>query len=80
LKRRCRRRRSASFDSEQLIEDFWQAVAANALCNLHIVLHHGRNSHHIAEADVQGRWPRAADGTWNIDPREDGVPSTKGLL
>src|SRR5688572_1398899 len=30
------------FDSE-LVEDFWQALAANALCNLHIVLHHGRN-------------------------------------
>ena len=25
-------------------------VAANALCNLHVVLHHGRNSHHISEA------------------------------
>ncbi len=37
------------FDSE-LVEDFWQAVAANALMNLHVVLHHGRNSHHIAEA------------------------------
>src|SRR5437868_12954816 len=36
------------FDSE-LVEDFFQALAANALCNLHVVLHHGRNSHHIAE-------------------------------
>src|SRR5262245_26962529 len=26
------------FDS-QLVEDFWQAAAANALCNLHVVLH-----------------------------------------
>src|SRR5918994_2865822 len=37
------------FDSE-LVEDFWQAVAANALCNLHILVHYGRNGHHIAEA------------------------------
>ena len=37
------------FDSE-LVADFWQAFAANALANLHVVLHHGRNSHHIAEA------------------------------
>src|SRR3954466_3990102 len=29
------------FDSE-LVEDFWQALAANCLCNLHVVLHHGR--------------------------------------
>ena len=35
------------FDSE-LVEVFWQAVAANALCNLHVVLHYGRNSHHIS--------------------------------
>ena len=28
------------FDS-QLVEVFWQAVAANALMNLHFVLHHG---------------------------------------
>src|SRR2546423_946250 len=28
------------FDSE-LVEDFWQATAANALMNLHVLLHHG---------------------------------------
>ena len=28
------------FDTE-LVEDFWQAFSANALCNLHIVLHYG---------------------------------------
>src|SRR4051812_528151 len=37
------------FDSE-LVEDFWQAVAANALCNLHVKVHYGRNGHHVAEA------------------------------
>ena len=37
------------FDSE-LVEDFWQAFAANALCNLHVLVHYGRNSHHIGEA------------------------------
>jgi imidazoleglycerol-phosphate dehydratase len=36
------------FDS-QLVEDFWHAVAANALCNLHVLVHYGRNSHHISE-------------------------------
>jgi imidazoleglycerol-phosphate dehydratase len=36
------------FDTE-LIEEFWQAVAANAAMNLHLVLHHGTNSHHISE-------------------------------
>ncbi len=66
------------FDSE-LVEDFWQAVAANALCNLHVVLHHGRNSHHIAEAIFKAS-ARALRMAVEADPRMTGVPSTKGTL
>jgi imidazoleglycerol-phosphate dehydratase len=66
------------FDSE-LVEDFWQAVAANALCNLHVLLHHGRNSHHIAEAVFKSA-ARALRMAVEPDPRIPGVPSTKGTL
>jgi imidazoleglycerol-phosphate dehydratase len=66
------------FDS-QLVEDFWQAVAANALCNLHVVLHHGRNSHHISEAIFKAA-ARALRMAVANDPRMTGVPSTKGTL
>ncbi|MCE9552751.1 MAG: imidazoleglycerol-phosphate dehydratase HisB [Planctomycetes bacterium] len=66
------------FDSE-LVEDFWQATAANALCNLHILVHHGRNSHHIAEAIFKGT-ARALRMAVEADPRMPGVPSTKGTL
>jgi len=66
------------FDS-QLVEDFWQSVAANALCNLHVVLHHGRNSHHISEAVFKSA-ARALRMAVEIDPRTPGVPSTKGTL
>ena len=66
------------FDSE-LVEDFWQAAAANALCNLHVVLHHGRNSHHISEAIFKGT-ARALRMAVEPDPRMTGVPSTKGTL
>ncbi len=66
------------FDS-QLVEDFWQAVAANALCNLHIVLHHGRNSHHISEAIFKAT-ARALRMAVEVDTRATGVPSTKGVL
>lgn len=66
------------FDSE-LVEDFWQAVAANALCNLHVVLHHGRNSHHIAEGIFKAT-ARALRMAVEHDPRMTGVPSTKGTL
>ncbi len=66
------------FDSE-LVEDFWQAVAAHALCNLHVVLHHGRNSHHIAEAIFKAT-ARALRMAVDVDPHTRGVPSTKGVL
>ena len=66
------------FDSE-LVEDFWQATSANALCNLHVILHHGRNSHHISEAIFKAA-ARALRMAFEMDPRAVGVPSTKGTL
>jgi imidazoleglycerol-phosphate dehydratase len=66
------------FDSE-LVEDFWQAVAANALCNLHVLVHYGRNSHHISEAIFKAA-ARALRTAVESDPRMTGVPSTKGTL
>lgn len=66
------------FDSE-LVEDFWYAFASNALCNLHVLLHYGRNSHHIAEAIFKAA-ARALRSACTIDPRQSGVPSTKGTL
>lgn len=66
------------FDSE-LVEDFWQATAANSLCNLHVLLHHGRNSHHISEAIFKST-ARALRMAIESDPRQTGVPSTKGTL
>jgi imidazoleglycerol-phosphate dehydratase len=70
--------RIGDFDSE-LVEDFWQALAANALCNLHILVHYGRNSHHISEAIFKCA-ARALRMAVEADPRVTGVPSTKGTL
>ncbi len=66
------------FDSE-LVEEFWRAMAANALCNLHILVHYGRNSHHISEAIFKAA-ARALRMAAEPDPRITGVPSTKGTL
>ncbi|MEX0610596.1 MAG: imidazoleglycerol-phosphate dehydratase HisB [Pirellulales bacterium] len=66
------------FDTE-LVEEFWQAVAANALCNLHVLVHYGRNSHHISEAIFKAA-ARALRMAIETDPRMTGVPSTKGTL
>ena len=70
--------RIGQFDSE-LVEAFWQAAAANALMNLHVVLHHGRNGHHISEAVFKAT-ARALRMAAEPDPRMPGVPSTKGTL
>ncbi len=66
------------FESE-LVYDFWQAFSANAACNLHVILHYGRNSHHIAEGIFKAV-ARSLRFAAEIDPRQTGVPSTKGVL
>jgi imidazoleglycerol-phosphate dehydratase len=66
------------FDTE-LVEDFFQAFAANALCNLHVLVHYGRNNHHISEAIFKSA-ARALRQAVEADPRMTGVPSTKGTL
>jgi len=67
-----------TFDSE-LVEHFWQSFAANSHSNLHVVLHHGRNSHHIAECVFKAT-ARAIRMAAESDPRSDAIPSTKGVL
>jgi imidazoleglycerol-phosphate dehydratase len=67
-----------NFNAE-LGEEFWRAVANAAAMNLHIVLHYGRNTHHILEAVFKAT-ARALRMAVEIDPRTSGVPSTKGVL
>ena len=66
------------FDSE-LIEEFWNAVAGNACMNLHLLLHYGRNSHHISEALFKAI-ARALRVAVAVDVRQLGIPSTKGAI
>ena len=47
--------------------------------NLHVLLHHGRNSHHISEAIFKST-ARALRMAVEPDSRMPGVPSTKGTL
>ena len=67
-----------SFDAE-LVEEFWRAAVTHAQMNLHVLLQHGRNSHHIAEAVFKGA-ARALAAAVERDQRVKGVPSTKGKL
>jgi len=67
-----------TFDA-QLVEVFWESVAATAGANVHALLHHGRNGHHIAEAVFKAA-ARALRTAVEPDPRQPGIPSTKGTL
>jgi imidazoleglycerol-phosphate dehydratase len=51
----------------------------NAELTAHVDLIRGDNPHHIVEAAVKA-FARALDAATTIDPRVQGVPSTKGVL
>ncbi|MCD5325317.1 MULTISPECIES: imidazoleglycerol-phosphate dehydratase HisB [Pontibacillus] len=67
-----------TFDTENVHEFFWK-LALEARMNLHIVVHHGTNTHHIIEAIFKAT-ARALDEATQIDPRIQGIMSTKGSL
>jgi len=62
-----------------LAEEFWRAVSSSGMFNLHVVCHHGRNTHHIIEGIFKAA-ARALRQAVESDPRMSGVPSTKGVL
>jgi imidazoleglycerol-phosphate dehydratase len=64
----------------QLVEEFFNAFAGNALLTLHVTRKAGRNAHHVAEACFKSV-ARALRMAVAIDPRAAGaIPSTKGAL
>jgi imidazoleglycerol-phosphate dehydratase len=68
----------AGFDSE-LAEEFFRAVANNAKLTLHVSVRYGSNVHHMIEACFKA-FARALRVAVSVDPKESGVPSTKGTL
>jgi imidazoleglycerol-phosphate dehydratase len=62
-----------------LIEEFWKAVVTHSRLNVHIELLYGRNTHHIFEAMFKAA-ARALSLATRIDPRVQGIPSTKGVI
>ena len=68
-----------SFDTE-LVEEFFNALSANAGMTLHIRRLAGRNTHHIIEGCFKS-FARSLRKAVAIDPAfADEVPSTKGVL
>lgn len=70
--------RVGDFDTELVHEFLWK-LALEARMNLHVIVHYGRNTHHIIEAIFKAL-ARALDEATYIDGRTNSVPSTKGLL
>lgn len=67
-----------SFTTELVHEFLWK-FALEARITLHVILHYGRNTHHMVEAIFKALG-RVLDEATQIDPRVKGVPSTKGVL
>jgi imidazoleglycerol-phosphate dehydratase len=75
---KAERERVGKLDSE-LIEEFWRAFVTHGRMNFHIELLYGRNTHHIFEAVFKAA-ARALCLATRVDPRVQGVPSTKGVI
>lgn len=67
-----------TFDTELVHEFLWK-LALESRMNLHVIVHYGRNTHHIIEAIFKA-FARALDEATLIDERVKGVPSSKGML
>ncbi len=64
----------------ELFEEFFRALAFNALVTLHITRRAGHNAHHVAEACFKAT-ARALRMATEMDPRAgNAIPSTKGAL
>jgi imidazoleglycerol-phosphate dehydratase len=64
----------------ELFQEFFTALAGNALLTLHVTQKAGHNTHHVAEAAFKSA-ARALKMAVAIDPRAGAeIPSTKGSL
>lgn len=58
---------------------FFETLATHAAVTLHLTVRYGRDPHHITEAEYKAV-ARALRGAVEFDPRQTGIPSTKGAL
>ena len=72
------RNKIGEMDTE-LFEEFFRALAGNAMMALHLTERAGRNAHHVAEACFKAT-ARALREAVEQDPRSSAIPSTKGAL
>ena len=63
----------------QLLEEFFRAVTVEGRLNLHVRQVYGDETHHVCEAIFKG-FARALRMAVEPDPRETGIPSSKGTI
>jgi len=63
----------------KLLEEFFRALTVEARMNLHVRQLYGDEAHHVCEAMFKG-FARALRSAVEVDPRESGVPSSKGTI
>ena len=74
----CKKQRIRDFDVK-LIEEFFRAFMTQSRMNLHIAQLYGDEVHHAYEG-VFKAFARALRHAVELDPRERGIPSSKGTL
>ncbi|MDA0577123.1 MAG: imidazoleglycerol-phosphate dehydratase HisB [Verrucomicrobia bacterium] len=74
----CKRRKLLDFELN-LFDDFFQALVVQARMNLHIDQMRGVEAHHAFEAVFKGL-ARALRMACARDPRDTGIPSSKGTI
>ncbi|MCP1501458.1 imidazoleglycerol-phosphate dehydratase [Curtobacterium herbarum] len=62
-----------------MVRHVFEAITMNAGITVHLRVLDGRDPHHIAEAEFKA-FARAMRRAVELDPRVDGIPSTKGTL
>jgi len=75
---KIKQERVGHFQTE-LVHDFLKALSDEARMNLHVIMHSGRNPHHMIETIFKSL-AKAMDQATAVEPRIHGVLSTKGTL
>lgn len=63
----------------KLVEEFFRAVSVESRSNIHLRQIYGDETHHVCEGIFKS-FARALRAAAGIDPREKGVPSSKGVI
>ena len=63
----------------KLIEEFFRAVSVEGRLNVHLREIYGDETHHVCEGLFKS-FARALRQAVSVDPREKGVPSSKGVI